>query len=227
MGDWTGEHKELEKNGVWFTIFVTIAISIGGLVEIVPPVLIGSPAPMEDGVKPYSALELAGRDVYIAEGCSGCHSQMIRPFHWEAVRFGDRSMADEDIYSSAGEYVYDRPFLWGSKRTGPDLWRESTLHDADWHYIHFLDPTMNGKMKDTVMPAYPWLFEKRIPVEEVIQRMEILNRFGTYKGSNAIYLERARQELEGKRQIDALIAYMLKLGRDRKEKLERNGNQNQ
>lgn len=213
------KHQRLEINGLLLTIGVTVAIAIGGMIEIIPPLFIRSSIPAEPGVKPYSALELAGRDIYIREGCSGCHSQMIRPFHWEAVRFG-RDDNDESVYSTAGEYVYDRPFLWGSKRTGPDLWRESDLRNAEWHYRHFKDPTMQGEMAYSTHPAYPWLYEKRIDVDETVRSMEILNLFGTYAGENAVYISRARAELEGKREIDGMVAYMMKLGRDRRESID-------
>ncbi len=212
-------HRALEHKGAWFTLFVTIAISIGGIVEMIPPFFIRSTIGSQEGVTPYSALELAGRDVYIQEGCSGCHSQMIRPFHWEAARF-TKDANDERAYSRAGEYIYDRPFLWGSKRTGPDLWREYALRDESWHYIHFLNPQMGGKLKHTTMPAYPWLYERYLDPDAIIRRMETLNYFGTYEGRNAIYLQNARAELEGKREIDALIAYMMKLGRDASNRKE-------
>ncbi len=189
---------------------MTVAISIGGIVEIIPPFFIKSTVESVSGVKPYTALELAGRDVYIQEGCSGCHSQMIRPFHWEAARFSRNR--DESAYSKAGEYIYDRPFLWGSKRTGPDLWRESELRSESWHYAHFIDPQMGGTLSLTTMPAYPWLYKKYLDPDDIINRMKTLNTFDVYKGEYAVYLENARSELEGKKEIDALVAYMMKLG---------------
>lgn len=212
MQQFVTEHKKLEVKGFWFTMFVTITVSIGGIVETIPPFFIKSTIEPVPGVKPYSALELAGRDVYIQEGCSGCHSQMIRPFHWEAARFS-RSK-NETAYSKAGEYIYDRPFLWGSKRTGPDLWRESNLRSESWHYTHFINPQMDGTLKLTTMPAYPWLYKKDLDPDDIINRMKTLNHFGIYEGENAIYIQNARNELEGKKEIDALVAYMMKLGRD-------------
>lgn len=206
------KHKSLEKKGFWFTVFVTVTISVGGIVELIPPFFLQSTVKPVAGVKPYSALELAGRDVYIQEGCSGCHSQMIRPFPWEAERFSKHE--GKKAYSKAGEYIYDRPFLWGSKRTGPDLWRESGLRNESWHYAHFMTPQMGGSLRMTVMPAYPWLFEKSLDPEDIINRMKTLNLFGIYEGENAVYIQNARKELEGKREIDALVAYMMKLGRD-------------
>ena len=202
-------HHILEKGGGRFTILVTLVVSIGGMVELVPPFFLAdSGEPMEERT-PYSALELAGRDIYIREGCSGCHFQMIRSFRREAIRFS-RGLNVEEARSRSGEYRYDRPFLWGSKRTGPDLWRESTLRTKEWHYRHFYDPQMGGKRRHTVMPAYPWLYRKTLDPEEIIHRMQTLNLFETYKGKNRIYLERAPEELKGKLEIDALVAYMMK-----------------
>jgi cytochrome c oxidase cbb3-type subunit II len=213
MKNFINTHRNLEKKGALFTLLVTITVSVGGIVETIPPFFVKSSIEPVAGVKPYSALELAGRDIYIQEGCSSCHSQMIRPFKWESARF-TKPDKGEKAYSKAGEYIYDRPFLWGSKRTGPDLWRESGLRNADWHYRHFKDPQMKGKFASTVMPAYPWLYEKKIDSEDIINRMKTLNYFGTYEGENAVFIQNAKDELEGKTDIDALVAYMMKLGRD-------------
>lgn len=208
------QHTDLESKGILFPILVTIAILIGGIVEVVPPFFMSSTIEPIPEVKPYSALELAGRDIYIREGCINCHSQMIRPFKWETARFDPAGVYGDAPYSKAGEYIYDRPFLWGSKRTGPDLWHEGTIKDEAWHYEHFRDPRMGGAQEGSVMPAYPWLYEYDVDPDEIIARMEALNVFGTYEGENAVYLENARAELEGKKEIDAMIAYMMKLGRD-------------
>lgn len=151
----TSEHKEywhrvLEKKPIVFTVLATIAILIGGIFELIPTFLIKSNVPTISAVKPYTPLELHGRDIYIKEGCVSCHSQMVRPFRSETERYGE--------YSKAGEFVYDHPFLWGSKRTGPDLQRLGQKYPDSWHYRHMMDP---GSMSPgSIMPSYPWLLEQ-------------------------------------------------------------------
>ena len=142
-------HRAWERKPVFFTVLATIAIAIGGAIEIIPTILVKSNVPTIASVKPYTPLELEGRDLYIANGCVGCHSQMIRPFRFETERYGE--------YSKAGEFVYDRPFLWGSKRTGPDLHRVGGKYPDSWHYFHMEDPrTMSP---GSLMPPYPWMKE--------------------------------------------------------------------
>lgn len=140
-------HTWLERKPVQLTILATIAILIGGIVQIVPTILVKSNIPTISSVKPYTPLELEGRDLYIREGCVGCHSQMIRPFRSEVERYGE--------YSKAGEYVYDHPFLWGSKRTGPDLLRVGGKYSDNWHFNHMWDPQSTSS--GSIMPAYQWL----------------------------------------------------------------------
>jgi cytochrome c oxidase cbb3-type subunit I/II len=142
-----GYHTWLERTPVKLTIYATIAILIGGAVQIIPTLLVDSNIPTITSVKPYTPLELEGRDIYIREGCVGCHSQMIRPFRSEVERYGE--------YSKAGEYVYDHPFLWGSKRTGPDLFRVGGKYSDNWHFNHFYDPQSTSP--GSIMPRYPWL----------------------------------------------------------------------
>lgn len=200
----------IESRGILFPILVTVAILIGGAVEVIPPFFLTSTVEKIDSVKPYSALELAGRDVYVREGCNNCHSQMIRPFKWETDRFDPNRAYGDTPYSKAGEYIYDYPHLWGSKRTGPDLWHESQINpSAAWHRKHFMDP--RSVEADSIMPAYPWIFENQLDPADVRARMETLQILGVpYSDSDL----KATETLSGKSEGDALIAYMLKLGRD-------------
>ena len=142
-----GWHSWLERRPVQLTLLATVAILIGGIIQIVPTIMVKSNIPTIASVKPYSPLELEGRDIYIREGCVGCHSQMIRPFRSEVERYGE--------YSKAGEYVYDHPFLWGSKRTGPDLHRIGGKYSDNWHFNHMYDPQSTSS--GSIMPRYPWL----------------------------------------------------------------------
>jgi cytochrome c oxidase cbb3-type subunit I/II len=166
-------HTWLERKTVLFTILAFVAVAIGGLVEIVPMFLVKDNIPKIDSVKPYSPLELEGRDVYMREGCNNCHSQMIRPFRSEVERYGE--------YSKAGEYVNDHPFLWGSRRTGPDLWREGDpdrlgYKDAVWHFRHFFDPETVSP--GTIMPRYSWFAENDIDYSSLESKMETLRTLG-------------------------------------------------
>ena len=204
----------LEYRGLRFTIYTTIAVLIGGLVEI-PPFFLQGNVQKIASVKPYSALELAGRDVYQSEGCFYCHTQMIRPFKWETDRWDINREYGAEPYSKAGEYVYDHPFLWGSKRTGPDLSHEASLQpSAAWHKAHLINP--REMVPTSIMPAYPWLFEKPIKADEVVARMNALKTIGVPYSDDE--LKKAPAEVEGKTQGDALVAYLLKLGRDTKGK---------
>lgn len=202
----------VEYRAFRFTIYTTIAVLIGGLVEI-PPFFMQGHVKEIESVKPYSALELAGRNVYQSEGCFYCHTQMIRPFKWETDRWDRNKEYGTEPYSKAGEYVYDRPFLWGSKRTGPDLSHEASLQpSAEWHKNHFINP--RAVVDGSIMPAYPFLFEKTIDAEALQSNMKALKMVGVpYTDAE---IEGAISAVQGKTQGDALVAYMLKLGRDTK-----------
>ena len=208
-----GLHTWLERKVVLFTILTTVAILIGGLVEIVPLILVKSNVPTIASVKPYTPLELEGRDIYIREGCNNCHSQMIRPFRSETERYGE--------YSKAGEFVYDRPFLWGSKRTGPDLARVGERYSDDWHRAHLIDP--RSVVPESNMPGFPWLETNQLNGELTAKKMEVFNMLT--KGSwhvdeqgNEIPLYSAEDiaassaAVKGKTEMDALIAYLQSLG---------------
>jgi cytochrome c oxidase cbb3-type subunit 2 len=175
-------------------------ISVGGLVEIVPLFFQRSTTEAVAGLKPYSPLRLAGRDVYVREGCYACHSQMIRPFRAETERYGH--------YSVAGEFVYDRPFQWGSKRTGPDLARVGGRYSDDWHRIHLDNP--RDVVPESNMPAYPWLAKTPVDPREMQARLRALQRLGD--GYTDAEIANAPAELAGKTEQDALIAYLQGLG---------------
>jgi cytochrome c oxidase cbb3-type subunit 2 len=192
-------HEIIEKN-VGLLIFLTILIvSVGGLVEIIPLYFQTSTTQPVEGLKPYTALQLTGRDIYIREGCVGCHSQMVRPFRAETERYGH--------YSVAGEYVYDRPFLWGSKRTGPDLARVGGRYSDEWHRVHLMNP--RDVVPESNMPAYPWL-DRPVDASTIQRKMEVLNWVG--HGYTQQEIADAPKELENKTELDALIAYLQVLG---------------
>jgi len=163
--DW---HKRLERKPVKFLIWSIIAVAIGGLVEIIPTMIVKSNVPTIASVKPYTPLELEGRDIYVKEGCYNCHSQMIRPLRFETARYGD--------YSKAGEFVYDHPFQWGSKRTGPDLAREGGLRSDYWHYQHMIRP--KDVTPGSIMPAYPWLKENDLDVSLTEKKIRAMQKLG-------------------------------------------------
>ena len=193
-------HEWIEKNP-WLLIgLVLLVISVGGLVEIVPLFFQKSTTEPVAGLKPYSALRLVGRDVYIREGCYNCHSQMIRPFRAETERYGH--------YSVAGEFVYDHPFQWGSKRTGPDLARVGGRYSDDWHRSHLDDP--RALVPESNMPAYPWLAANQLSPAEVIPKMRAMKRLGVPYTEQEIADGPAT--LENKTEQDALIAYLQGLG---------------
>lgn len=194
-------HEKVEKNLGLMIILTLIVISIGGLVQIVPLFFMQSTTQPVAGLKPYPALQLAGRDIYVREGCYLCHSQMIRPFRAETERYGH--------YSVAGEFVYDRPFQWGSKRTGPDLHRVGGRYSDDWHYVHLLNP--RDVVPESVMPAYPWLLENQIDGKEVQHKMQVLKEWFGHPYTEA-EINQAAAELEGKLEIQAIIAYLQGLG---------------
>ncbi len=193
-------HKALEKNIGWLMVLTFIVVSIGGLVQIVPLFFQKSTTEAVPGLKPYTALQLTGRDIYIREGCYNCHSQMIRPFRAETERYGH--------FSVAGEFVYDRPFQWGSKRTGPDLHRVGGRYSDDWHYTHLMNP--RDVVPESNMPAYPWLADAPADAADIQAKMKTLNIVG--HGYTEQEIAEAPALLEGKTEMDAMIAYLQVLG---------------
>ncbi|MDT8320226.1 MAG: cytochrome-c oxidase, cbb3-type subunit II [Xanthomonadales bacterium] len=193
-------HAKLETNITLMSVFIVIVVSLGGLVEILPLIFQGQVRTPLEGVKPYPALQLAGRDVYVSEGCYNCHSQMIRPFRSETERYGP--------FSVAGESVYDRPFQWGSKRTGPDLARVGGRYSDDWHRIHLLNP--RDVVPDSNMPGYPWLAKRMVDGELVQRKMQTLQNLGDPYSDEDI--EAAAAAVEGKTEMQAVIAYLQGLG---------------
>jgi cytochrome c oxidase cbb3-type subunit 2 len=194
------KHDKIEKSINVMAILIVVVISIGGLVEILP--LMASSASTEPyaGVKPYPALQLAGRDIYVREGCYGCHSQQIRPFRSETERYGP--------YSVAGEFVYDRPFQFGSKRTGPDLARVGKRYSDDWHRIHMVNP--RELVPDSNMPSYPWLATAMVDGELVAKKMSRLQMLGDPYTDQEI--AGAAALVAGRSELDALVAYLQNLG---------------
>lgn len=222
----TGEHwhRWIERKPVQMMIWSTVVILIGGVIEIIPTMMVKSNVPTIESVKPYTALELEGRDLYIREGCVSCHSQMVRPFRSETERYGE--------YSKAGEFVYDFPFLWGSKRTGPDLHRIGGKYPHSWHYNHMLDPEMMSP--GSLMPPYPWMFEDALSTKHTKGKIRAMQKLGVpytdqeYK--NAIEDLKAQSEeiatelnkdpninISSDKEIIALIAYLQRLGTDIKK----------
>ncbi len=193
-------HEWIEKNPWLLIVLVTLVVSIGGLVEIVPLFFQKSTTEPIAGLKPYSPLRLTGRDIYLREGCYGCHSQMIRPFRAETERYGH--------YSVAGEFVYDRPFQWGSKRTGPDLARVGARYSDEWHRTHLNNP--RDVVPESNMPGYPWLAATKLVPADVMPKMRALKRLGDPYTEEQI--AQAPAELENKTEEDALIAYLQGLG---------------
>ena len=193
-------HEKIETSNAWMIILITLFVSVGGLVEIVPLFFQKSlTTPVNDLVKPYSALRLAGRDIYIREGCYNCHSQMVRPFRAETERYGH--------YSVAGEYVYDHPFQWGSKRTGPDLHRVGGRYSDQWHHIHLLNP--RDVVPESNMPAYYWL-DRPLKDTYIGKKMQMLRVVGVPYTDQEI--AEAPKALEGKTELDAVVAYLQGLG---------------
>jgi cytochrome c oxidase cbb3-type subunit 2 len=193
-------HDKVEKNVGLMIVLILIVVSIGGLVQIVPLFFQQSTTEAVAGLQPYSALRLAGRDVYVREGCYVCHSQMIRPFRAETERYGH--------YSVAGEFVYDRPFQWGSKRTGPDLARVGGRYSDEWHRVHLVNP--RDVVPESIMPGYPWLEKNAADASNIQRKMEVLRMLGApYTDAE---IENAPQALEGKTEMDAIIAYLQDLG---------------
>ena len=193
-------HSLIEKNLPLMMVLILVAISFGGLVEIVPLFFQKSTTEAVSGWKPYAPLELTGRDVYIREGCVNCHSQMIRPFRAETERYGH--------YSVAGEFVYDRPFMWGSKRTGPDLARVGGRYSDEWHRVHLTNP--RHLVPESNMPGYPWLARTAADDGTVQRKMAVLRKLGHPYSDDDI--AKAPQALEDRNEMDALIAYLQVLG---------------
>ena len=194
------KHELVEKNVGLFAILAIIAISIGGLVEITPLLFQQQVNEPVKNLRPYTALELEGRDIYIREGCVGCHSQMIRPFRAETERYGH--------YSVAGESVWEHPFLWGSKRTGPDLARVGGRYSDEWHYVHLMDP--RAVVPESNMPGYPWLAERTLDGNLTARKMRVFQRFGVPYTDEEI--ETAQSDVQGHTEMEALIAYLQSLG---------------
>jgi len=193
-------HEIVEKNVGLMIILTLVAVSFGGLVEIVPLFFQKQTTQPLEGMKPWNALQLEGRDIYIREGCNVCHSQMIRPFRAETERYGH--------YSVAGEHVWEHPFLWGSKRTGPDLARVGGRYSDQWHMDHLYNP--RDVVPESNMPAFPWLFENELTGEITGKKMEVLRTLGVPYTDEDI--AGAKAAVEGKREIDALVAYLQGLG---------------
>ncbi|MBN8678816.1 MAG: cytochrome-c oxidase, cbb3-type subunit I [Chitinophagales bacterium] len=215
-------HRWIEGRPMQMLLWSTILIAVGGIVQIIPMVFVDSQVPKISTVKPYTPLELTGRDLYIREGCVGCHSQMIRPFRDETERYGE--------YSKSGEYVYDRPFLWGSKRTGPDLWREGGKYPDSWHYNHMMDPT--SMSPGSIMPAYPHLLEDQLDLNGLPGKITALRKLGTPypKDFEKYAVDNAKEQAQkiaknladqgikdptvADKEIVAIIAYLQRLGTD-------------
>ena len=193
-------HEKIEQNIGLMIVLVILTISVGGLVQIVPLFFMGSTTEPVDGLKPYGALELTGRDVYVREGCYLCHSQMIRPFRTETERYGH--------YSLAGEFVYDRPFQWGSKRTGPDLHRVGGRYSDEWHRVHLNNP--RDVVPESIMPGYPWFEKATLENANIQKKMRVLRTLGAPYSDEEI--EQAPAQLSGKTEMDAMIAYLQGLG---------------
>ncbi|MCU0952159.1 MAG: cytochrome-c oxidase, cbb3-type subunit II [Burkholderiaceae bacterium] len=193
-------HDFIEQNSWLMIILVVLVVAVGGLVEIVPLYFQRQTTTPVEGMKPYEPLRLVGRDIYIREGCYNCHSQMIRPFRAETLRYGH--------YSVAGESVYDHPFQWGSKRTGPDLARVGQRYSDEWHRIHLINP--RDVVPESNMPGYPWLEKNSVEGENVQSRMRALTRLGVPYTEAEIAA--APAALKGKTEMDAVIAYLQGLG---------------
>jgi cytochrome c oxidase cbb3-type subunit 2 len=200
-------HEIVEKNTGLMALLIVLVVSVGGLVEIVPLFALTETTTPVEGVHKYSPLRLEGRDVYVREGCYNCHSQMIRPFRAETERYGH--------YSVAGEFVYDHPFQWGSKRTGPDLARVGGRYSDDWHEVHLMDP--RDVVPESNMPSFPWLFENTLDGEDTAAKLKAMNvvvsatcpTCETYSDEE---IANAQSSVAGKTEAEALIAYLQGLG---------------
>ena len=193
-------HEKIETNNFLMIVLILLTVAVGGIVEIVPLFFQRSTTQAVQGLKPYTALQLAGRDVYVREGCYNCHSQMIRPFRAETLRYGH--------YSLAGEFVYDHPFQWGSKRTGPDLHRVGGKYSDEWHRIHLNNP--RDLVPDSNMPAYTWLASGKIDAAEMAPKMKALRAVGVpYTDAE---ITKAASDVTGKSEMDAVVAYLQVMG---------------
>jgi cytochrome c oxidase cbb3-type subunit II len=193
-------HEKIETSNFLMIVLVLLTVAVGGLVEIVPLFFQRSTTQPVEGLKPYTALQLAGRDVYIREGCYNCHSQMIRPFRAETLRYGP--------FSKAGEFVYDHPFQWGSKRTGPDLHRVGGKYSDEWQRIHLNNP--RDLVPESNMPAYPWLERSAVDPADMAPKMTALRRVGVPYTDDEI--AKGGEAVKGKTELDALVAYLQVLG---------------
>ena len=197
-------HEKVETNNFLMIVLILVVLLVGGMVEIVPLFFQKSTTEPVPGLKPYTAMQVVGRDIYVREGCYNCHSQMIRPFRAETLRYG--------AYSLAGEFVYDRPFQWGSKRTGPDLARVGGRYSDDWHRIHLVNP--RDLVPESNMPAYPWLDKTPANAASIQAHMNGLRTLGAPYSDEEI--AKAPEEVKSKTELDAVIAYLQVLGTHRK-----------
>ena len=193
-------HERIETSNTLMIVLIVLVVAIGGLVEIVPLFFQRSTTEAVPGLKPYTALQLAGRDIYVREGCYNCHSQMIRPLRAETLRYGP--------YSQAGEFVYDHPFQWGSKRTGPDLHRVGGKYSDEWHRLHLENP--RDLVPESNMPAYPWLLTAKVDDTTIGAHMSGLRKVGVPYSDDEI--AKAADSVRGKSELDALVAYLQVLG---------------
>ncbi|WP_417597604.1 cytochrome-c oxidase, cbb3-type subunit II [Oceanospirillum sp.] len=200
------KHENIEKNVGLMIVLILVAVSFGGLAEIVPLFFQKDTTQPVEGLKPLTALQIEGRDIYIREGCNVCHSQMIRPFRAETERYGH--------YSVAGESVYNHPFLWGSKRTGPDLARVGGRYSDDWHRAHLYNP--RDVVPESKMPSYPWLFSNTLDGKLTAKKLETLQTLGVPYTAEDI--ANAKAGVQGKKEIEALVAYLQQLGTVLKDK---------
>jgi len=196
----TFSHERIETSNFLMIVLILLAVAVGGLVEIVPLFFQRSTTQPVEGLKPYTALQLAGRDVYIREGCYNCHSQMIRPFRAETLRYGP--------YSKAGEFVYDHPFQWGSKRTGPDLHRVGGKYSDEWHRLHLISP--RSLVPESNMPAYAWLENADLNPADMAPKLKALRVVGVPYSDDEV--AKAGEAVKGKTELDAVVAYLQVLG---------------
>jgi cytochrome c oxidase cbb3-type subunit 2 len=193
-------HRTIESNSALLIFGILIVASIGGFVQIVPNLFDESLHKGTENVKPYTALQLTGRDIYIREGCVGCHSQQVRPLVAEVMRYGPAS--------KAGEHIYDRPFLWGSKRTGPDIARLGGKYSDKWHELHLNNP--RAVVPQSIMPAYPWLAKNKVDSKDIVAKLELLKWYGHPYTDEEI--KQAEQAINGKTELEAVISYLQVLG---------------
>lgn len=201
MSESNNSHEKIERNVGLMAVLIAAAVSFGGLAEIVPLMFQAEAIEPLPGVEPYPALQLAGRDVYVREGCYNCHSQMVRTLRFESERYGH--------YSLAGESVYDRPFQWGSKRTGPDLARVGGRYSDDWHRVHLINP--RDVVPESNMPGFPWLADNPVDGATVAKHMRGLQALGDPYSDAQI--EQAPADVQGKTELDAVVAYLQGLGK--------------